>query len=97
MSAVYRPPPGGLLLLALPLAALGLHYGIEAYLADACLDRGGAFDYEAWRCSMSQTFETAPYLQRHWGKAALAASLSVSGLIVLGLHGLRHRRRHRQR
>jgi hypothetical protein len=73
---------------------LGSHYGYEAYLADACLDRGGSFDYENWTCSLSAQFESArPYLHRHWGKATIALSCSLSGAIVLVLNWLRHRRR----
>ncbi|KAA6184046.1 hypothetical protein F2Q65_13925 [Thiohalocapsa marina] len=95
MTALNRPPPGGILLLLLPLLALAGHYGYEVFLADSCLDRGGSFDYETWTCSLSQSFEATPYLQRHGGKAALAGALSLSGLIVLGLDLLK-RRRHRR-
>ncbi|MEA1049802.1 hypothetical protein U5801_08275 [Lamprobacter modestohalophilus] len=92
-TAAFRPPPGGLALLLLPLLLLGLHYGYEAWIADACLDRGGAFDYETWTCSISAQVEAArPYLHRHWGKATIALSFSLSGLIVLLLSWLRHRR-----
>ncbi len=92
MATFDRPPPGGLLLLLLPLLALGLHYGYEAYLVDSCLDGGGSFDYETWSCSLTERFENArPYLHRHWGKALIAVSFSISGLIVLAINGLRSR------
>jgi len=93
-AAAFRPPPGGLFLLLLPLLVLGLHYGYEAYIADTCLERGGSFNYETWTCSVSAQFDAArPYLHRHWGKAVIALSFSFSGLIVLLLSWLRHRRR----
>ena len=91
-TATYRLPPGGLLLLILPLIALAAHFGYEVYLADACLDQGGSFNYELWTCSVGERFEASPYLHRHWGKALIALSFSLSGLIVLGLDRMRRRR-----
>jgi hypothetical protein len=44
-SRVNRLGPGGLLFLG-PIVALAIHYGAEAYQADARLDQGGFFDYE---------------------------------------------------
>lgn len=92
-AAAFRPPPGGFVLLLVPLLLLGLHYGYESYLADACVESGGSFNYETLRCSLSEQFEASPYLHRHLGKALVALSFSVSGLIVLVLSWLRHRRR----
>ena len=92
-AAAFRPPPGGFILLLAPLVLLGLHYGYEAYLAEACVAGGGSFNYEAWTCSLTEQFETKPYLHRHWGKALIALSFSLSGLIVLVLSWLRHRQR----
>lgn len=94
-AAAFRPPPGGFILLLVPLILLGLHYGYEAYLADACIEGGGSFNYETWTCSLTEQFEASPYLHRHWGKAVVALSFSLSGLIVLALSWLRHRRRGR--
>jgi hypothetical protein len=91
MSVTSRPPPGGVLLFLLPLILLGIHYGYEAYLADSCLDRGGSFNYEDWVCSLSETFESIPYLQRHWGKAVVALSFSLSGLILIAIHWFKKR------
>lgn len=91
MAALSRPPTAGLLLLLLPLIALGFHYGYEAYLADACLEQGGSFDYENWTCSVTESYEFSPYLDRHWGKAVVALSLSLSGLIVIVLNHLKKR------
>ena len=75
------------------MVLLGLHYFYEAYLVDACLDQGGSFDYENWTCSLTQQFTASPYLHRHWGKATIALSFSLSGLIVLLLNWIRHRKR----
>lgn len=86
MTTIYRPPPGGILLFLLPLILLGIHYGYEVYLADTCLDRGGSFNYEAWTCSVDESFGTTPYLHRHWGKALIALSFSLSGLVVLAVN-----------
>ena len=80
-------------MLLAPLVLLGLHYGYEAYLAEACVTGGGSFNYEAWTCSLTEQFETKPYFHRHWGKALIALSFSLSGLIVLVLSWLRHRQR----
>ncbi|MCG6863156.1 MAG: hypothetical protein LJE70_18090 [Chromatiaceae bacterium] len=91
MIAIYRPPPGGIILFLLPLILLGIHYGFEVYLADSCLDRGGSFNYDDWVCSVTDTFEHTPYLRRHWGKVAIASSFSLSGLIVLALHFFKKR------
>jgi hypothetical protein len=92
-AAAFKPPPGGLLLLLIPMVLLGLHYFYEAYLVDACLDQGGSFDYDTWTCSLSEQFAASPYLHRHWSKAVIAASFSLSGLIVIVLSWIRHRRR----
>lgn len=91
MAAIYRPPTGGVILFLLPLILLGFHYGSETYLANSCLDRGGSFNYEAWTCSLSETFAASPYFHRHWGKAVIALSFSVSGLIVLAIRWFQKR------
>ena len=91
MTAIYRPPPFGIMLLLIPIVALGVHYGLEAYLADSCLDAGGSFNYEDYSCSLSERFAATPYLHRHWGKALIAAAFSLSGLIVLAINWLRRR------
>jgi len=91
MTAIYRPPPLGTALLLLPLVLLGIHYGYEAYLADACLDGGGSFNYLEYSCSLSERFSATPYLHRHWGKALIAFSLSLSGLIILMINRLKRR------
>jgi len=90
MTALYRPPPGGIILFSLPSILLAGHYGYEILLADSCLDQGGSFNYENWTCSISETFDSIPYLQRHWGKAALALSFSLSGLIVWAVRFLKN-------
>ncbi|MEA3277793.1 MAG: hypothetical protein U9Q81_21435 [Pseudomonadota bacterium] len=86
MAIATRIPPGGVFLLVIPLIALGIHYGYELYLADACLDRGGSFNYEDWSCSVSERFAYSPYLERHWGKTLVALSFSISGLIVIAIN-----------
>lgn len=56
MTAIFRPPPFGAILLLAPIVVLGTHYGYEAYLADTCLDGGGSFDYLEYSCSLSERF-----------------------------------------
>ncbi len=81
-SLTNRLGPGGLLFLG-PLVALAIHYGAEAYQADACLDQGGSFDYQTQTCALTQSFPASPYLGRHWLKVVLASLASSAGLILL--------------
>ena len=81
-SPVNRLGPHGVLFLG-PIVALGIHYGAEAYQADACLDQGGSFDYETQTCSLAQSYPASPYLSRHWLKVVLASLASSVGLILM--------------
>jgi hypothetical protein len=91
MTASDRPPPFGLALFLAPLIILGIHYGYEAYLADACLDDGGSFNYVEYSCSLSESFSATPYLHRNWGKALIAVGFSLSGLILLAINRRKRR------
>jgi len=84
-------PSAPYFLLTIPLVALIGHYGYEQYLVDVCNDQGGSFNYEAWRCSSDQNYRYSPYINRHWGKATLALSLSLSGLIVYLINRFKNR------
>lgn len=58
-SLANRLGPGSLLFLG-PIVALAIHYGAEAYQADACLDQGGSFDYETQHWSLTQSYPASP-------------------------------------
>ena len=81
-ALINRLGPGGFLFLG-PILALAIHYGAEAYRADACLDKGGSFNYETQACSLTQSYPASPYLSRHWLKAVLASLASSAGLILM--------------
>ena len=81
-SRANRLGPGGLLFLG-PIVALAIHYGAEAYQADACLDQGGSLNYEFQTCSLTQAFPASVYLSRHWLDMVLASLASSAGLILM--------------
>jgi hypothetical protein len=81
-ALVNRLGPGGLLFLG-PIVALAIHYGVEAYQADACLDQGGSFNYEFQSCSLTQSYPARPDLSRHWLNVVLASLASSAGLILM--------------
>ena len=62
---------------------MGIHYGVEAAAADACLDRGGLYDYETQTCSPAGAAPATSYLGRHWPKLLLANLVSSAGLVLL--------------
>jgi hypothetical protein len=77
-----RLRPGGFVLLIIPLIALTIHYGYDAYLADSCLEQGGSINYETMQCSLTDSFPYVSYLSRHGFKVALACGLSFTGFLL---------------
>ena len=74
--------PSGFILLLIPLVALTVHYGYDAYRVDTCLKQGGSFDFERMQCSLTASFPYVPYLDRHWPKVVLALGLSLLGFLL---------------
>ncbi|MFQ6022595.1 MAG: hypothetical protein ACE5NW_07735 [Acidiferrobacterales bacterium] len=72
----------GLLLILVPLLALGMHYAHELAMVDQCLDAGGAFDYTTMSCSFTERSEYIPYSQRYRWSLNIALGISFLGLVI---------------
>ncbi len=81
----------GIVLILIPLALLGAHYGSEWLRVNECLGAGGGFDYGTMSCSFTQTTQYVPYAVRYRWSLNIALGVSLIGVLVSAL-GSRRRR-----
>jgi hypothetical protein len=77
---------------AVVLLLSGAPLALELFRVDACLDRGGSYDYASARCDFQATHTPQPLLQRH----RLSLGVGLPGAAVLSGLALLARARNRR-
>ena len=82
----------GSLLLLIGLAIAAIPRMAEFLAADACLDRGGRYDYTLGQCDMFRSHPYVPWFKRthNWSFVFVGVVLVSAGIGVFAV-GLRHR------
>jgi len=70
-----------MLLAVAALVFLAAERVVEIFTVDACLDKGGSYDYVTGACDLNQKHPPVPYIKRH-PETGVAASLAVVAALL---------------